>query len=144
MDDTTDPGPRYYFGYGSNLWMAQMHKRCPTSRYAGIARLVDYKWIINARGYANIVSTTNSDRSNLAETYGLIYEMQPSDEARLDVNEGVPEAYTKEMMGLEFWPTGKPLLPGNGLAPLRIEALVYIDRKRIEDDIPQREYIYRM
>jgi len=144
MNDGTDSGPRYYFGYGSNLWMAQMHKRCPTSIYAGIARLVDYRWIINARGYANIVSTTSFNNSDLVETYGLIYEMQPSDEARLDVNEGVPEAYTKEMMGMEFWSAEEPRLPADGPAQRRIEALVYIDRRRIEDSVPQKEYIYRM
>lgn len=121
-----------------------MHKRCPTSRYAGIARLKDYRWIINARGYANIVAIASSNDSDSTETYGLVYEMQPLDEARLDVNEGVPEAYTKEMMEVEFWSAEEPLVPSDGPAQRRIEALVYIDRKRIKDDIPQREYIYRM
>lgn len=43
-----------YFGYGSNLWKAQMQSRCPTSKYLGIARLNGYRWIINKRGYANV------------------------------------------------------------------------------------------
>jgi gamma-glutamylcyclotransferase len=76
----------YYFGYGSNLWKHQMIQRCPTSDYLGIARLNQFKWIINDRGYANVVQT--SEKKDVV--WGLVYRLQAEDERRLDLNEGVP------------------------------------------------------
>lgn len=78
-----------YFGYGSNLWKSQMLSRCPTSEYLGIARLDNYRWIINDRGYANVVSTVNGTTSKEV-VWGLVYRLQKSDEEHLDINEGVP------------------------------------------------------
>ncbi|KAI1167106.1 hypothetical protein F5B18DRAFT_603766 [Nemania serpens] len=45
-----------YFAYGSNLSTAQMRNRCPLSTPIGLAHLAGWTWIINERGYANIVS----------------------------------------------------------------------------------------
>ena len=44
----------YYFGYGSNLSKEQMAIRCPESNYFSSGKLLDYSWLINARGYASI------------------------------------------------------------------------------------------
>ncbi|KAI1375288.1 hypothetical protein F4677DRAFT_133205 [Hypoxylon crocopeplum] len=44
-----------YFAYGSNLSPTQMHERCPLSTPVGLARLPGWIWLINKRGYANIV-----------------------------------------------------------------------------------------
>jgi len=52
--------------------------------------------------------------------YGLVYEISPSDEASLDQSEGVPRAYTKELMGIELW------LAKNGKEVVA-QCLVYID-----------------
>lgn len=91
-----------------------------------------YKWIINSRGYANVVSTTNQD-----EVYGLVYALEPSDEEDLDVNEGVPEVYTKEELEVDLW-------VGESKEPEKRKALVYIDRLRTESSSPRKEYILRM
>lgn len=32
-----------YFAYGSNLWVQQMERRCPSSRLVGAARLYDHR-----------------------------------------------------------------------------------------------------
>lgn len=63
MDDMADElaNATLYFGYGSNLWKHQMVQRCPTSKYLGIARLNDYRWIINERGYANVVQKNKDE-----------------------------------------------------------------------------------
>ena len=91
-----------YFGYGSNLWSEQMLHRCPTSEYIGIARLTHYRWMINRRGYANIVQTTDS----LDVVYGVIYSLLEEDKKQLDWIEGVPWAYSKEIIPIDFWSLG--------------------------------------
>jgi gamma-glutamylcyclotransferase len=122
----TNTNTTLYFGYGSNLWLKQMHQRCPNSTYLGIARLNDFTWIINERGYANVVEDRFRQRKNAVDrgrpgshlpfpeswnlkdnyerqVWGLVYSLQASDEERLDRNEGVPVAYGKEMLGCDFW-----------------------------------------
>ena len=133
-----------YFGYGSNLWRDQMIKRCPTSQYLGIARLDGYRWLINDRGYANVVETFENEKSASNVTWGLVYSLQKKDEERLDVNEGVPIAYTKENLTVDFWPTGKSSRPNINDEPRKLDMLVYIDRERMEPEKPKKEYIYRM
>ncbi|CAA9961918.1 GGACT domain containing protein [Pyrenophora teres f. maculata] len=157
--------PTIYFGYGSNLWHHQMLTRCPTSRYIGVARLRPYTWLINDRGYANVVSASpkqsphsDSDKSEepyKQSVYGLVYTLLPADEARLDVNEGVPVAYTKEYLECDFWAVDpqsplSPSLPSPGKIDTEkpptstIKMLVYIDRKRTTPSTPREEYVYRM
>ncbi|KAI9789835.1 MAG: hypothetical protein M1816_005752 [Peltula sp. TS41687] len=146
-----------YFAYGSNLWLEQMTQRCPTSSYLGIARLNDYRWMINSRGYANVVSsdpppltTSNAATTDTASfVYGMVYSLLPTDEARLDVNEGVPNAYTKEYLSVDFWPCGKNdsdtvVVDIDAQEAQKIDMLVYIDRVRTVDSTPKKEYIYRM
>jgi gamma-glutamylcyclotransferase len=145
-----------YFGYGSNLWLHQMHSRCPTSKYLGIARLNRFKWIINDRGYANVVEVKGEKVSGHGKynevVFGLVYSLEPADEERLDKNEGVPIAYTKENLPCDFWSAGTPSSPESHHRKINTsdpptytrDMLVYIDRKRITPDEPRKEYVYRM
>lgn len=148
-----------YFGYGSNLWRQQMEQRCPHSEYKGVARLNDYKWLINERGYANVVQIsrhregeTEEEELSLSsakayedEVWGLVYTLQPSDEARLDRNEGVPIAYTKEWLVCDIWPVEDGSGPANLTAkPEQVDMLVYINRGQVTPSAPKKEYIYRM
>jgi gamma-glutamylcyclotransferase len=140
--------PTIYFGYGSNLWQDQMKMRCPDSKYLGVARLDDYRWMINNRGYANVVqvNTSSSTEPNYANVvYGLVYSLLPSDEERLDVNEGVPFAYTKENLPVSFWAKERAHEPVDLHKPAKKQdMLVYISRNHITDSTPKHEYIYRM
>ncbi|THX33803.1 hypothetical protein D6D12_01365 [Aureobasidium pullulans] len=140
--------PTLYFGYGSNLWQHQMNLRCPTSEYLGVARLDNYRWMINDRGYANVVQvdpSPSAEPSYANVVYGLVYSLQPSDEEELDINEGVPFAYTKEDLQVSFWPKEKKDEPvDTHKTPKKQDMLVYIDRERVIDSKPKHEYIYRM
>lgn len=161
-----------YFGFGSNLWLHQMELRCPTSKYLGVARLNGYKWIINDRGYANVVQVSsdnatdgtpthdnnhddghngNDGESKYADVvFGLVYSLFPEDESRLDENEGVPIAYTKELLPADFWRspngTSSPIKDIENTPPTDsgVKMLVYIDRIRTREDEPRKEYVYRM
>lgn len=128
-----------YFGYGSNLWKHQMSQRCPTSDYLGTAKLSGFRWIINQRGYANVVETDKTD-----EVWGLVYNLRPKDERRLDLNEGVPIAYTKENITVSFWPAVNGSKADIESKAKEREMLVYIDRVKTKASEPKKEYIYRM
>lgn len=145
---TTAMSPTLYFGYGSNLWLHQMEQRCPTSTYEGLARLTDYRWMINSRGYANIVEVNtpvsgSEQYENVA--FGLVFALEAKDEDRLDVNEGVPFAYTKEYLEVDFWAsnnTGKVIDISKPSEKKKL--LVYINRDLTEDAQPRKEYVCRM
>lgn len=88
--------PKVYFAYGSNLHLRQMANRCPESRLLGIGRLWGYWWQINERGYANVVEHIAS------HVDGICYLPNETDEAHLDINEGVGVgAYEKQILELE-------------------------------------------
>lgn len=89
-----------YFAFGSNLHLGQMAKRCPESRYVGVARLHGWRYQINNRGYANVVFSHGS------YVEGLVYRLSPTDEANLDRNEGVSTAvYEKCQLEVELFTT---------------------------------------
>ncbi|KAI8944357.1 hypothetical protein F4801DRAFT_572017 [Xylaria longipes] len=115
---------RLYFAYGSNLSTTQMQDRCPHSTPIGLAHLTGWTWIINERGFANIVrngyraSLQRPDAHDQVEVndgydpswdqpleiipgtgvYGLVYLLHPTDVEKLDRYEGVGYAYEKEML----------------------------------------------
>ncbi|PHH62941.1 hypothetical protein CDD81_6574 [Ophiocordyceps australis] len=118
-----------YFAYGSNLSTEQMHERCPGAQALGLGKLQGWQWIINQRGYANVVQGGRGD----GVVYGLVYRLAGNDEERLDGFEGVPHAYTKEQCSVKW--------QGGGEA---VQALVYVDRRRVEVGPPRGEYVARM
>ena len=117
-----------------------MSLRCPSSPYVGIARLKNYRWMINDRGYANIVQTNHPSDV----VYGLVYTLTEDDEEHLDINEGVPISYTKETIPIDFWALASGEKADFGKGGEKKQLLVYIDRKRVEDDNPKAEYIHRI
>ncbi|KAJ3522631.1 hypothetical protein NMY22_g11809 [Coprinellus aureogranulatus] len=140
------PHRTLYFGYGSNLWIDQMNRRCPESKLVGIGLLKDWKWIINNRGYANIILSPTDI------VYGLVYEISATDEASLDRSEGVPVSYLKQYHSIEFTPLSVPThhnhpdvqAPSISSPSLAKEMLVYVDIKRVTPSSPKEEYIYRI
>ncbi|KIW32285.1 uncharacterized protein PV07_03843 [Cladophialophora immunda] len=87
----------FYFAYGSNLSAYQMSLRLQhspaSSEPVGIARLDSHAWIICERGYANVVALPESNAASDHNTvWGVLYNMHPVDEARLDMYEGHNEA----------------------------------------------------
>lgn len=155
----------FYFAYGSNLHLKQMKRRCPNSKYVGKARLVNYRWQINERGYANVVE---------AEGHwvdGLVYEINTPDEAKLDINEGVSKnAYTKRLLKVQLHRAPSILYRRpvswivNRGGPSKIcrqataqgqktaehkqhwvqDVLVYISLNYVQDSQPKDEYVNRI
>ncbi|KAF5546635.1 hypothetical protein FPHYL_10437 [Fusarium phyllophilum] len=153
-----------YFAYGSNLSTKQMRRRCPYSTPVGLAYLKGWRWIINERGYANVVQLpidSDDDETPEAEdnrqlstkgkgkekqkqkqkaeegVYGLLYLVPAEDEEGLDRYEGVPSAYQKFQVNVKWANANKE-------EDETLRALVYVDEMRVEEDVPQEEYIERM
>jgi gamma-glutamylcyclotransferase (GGCT)/AIG2-like uncharacterized protein YtfP len=115
----------FYFAYGSNLWLKQMEERCPGHRDRGHGVLKGYRWIITARGYANVVS------SGPDEVHGRVYELTESDVRSLDRHEGVDSGcYRKELLTVE-------------VADSKLPCLVYVDPVE-EEGVPREEYVERI
>ncbi|KAK6542375.1 hypothetical protein TWF694_006332 [Orbilia ellipsospora] len=159
----SEPAEKLYFAYGSNLSFEQMAKRCPQSRFIGRGRLYQHQFQINERGYANIVYL--GSRNPDAFVDGLCYLLAQNDETNLDRAEGVPTAYSKKILDIEFFPAPisllgrllteivqRPILP----TPLQqlatqtsvggeiTQALVYLSSDYVQPGLPWDEYIQRM
>lgn len=136
-----------YFAYGSNLSTEQMRERCPYSTAVGLGKLTGWKWIINARGYANVVKLGKEDEDaemgeedgeeeavkeqkdkgiledsdeEASEVYGMLYLLPTGDEERLDRYEGVPWAYEKAYLEAD-WVSRTEAVSTNGGTYVREE-----------------------
>ena len=96
--------------------------------------------MINQRGYANIVQTEDPSDS----VYGLVYTLTEEDEEELDFREGIPWAYTKETMPIDFWSSTSEGKVDLNRSPEKRQLLVYIDRQRTDDSTPHAEYVDRI
>jgi hypothetical protein len=82
-----------YFAYGSNMDPVQMESRCPDARALGRAHLAEWEVRIYERGFATIVNAPGS------VTWGVLWDVSPSDVRSLDRYEGVADGlYRREML----------------------------------------------
>ena len=90
---------KYYFAYGSNMKFERMmgKDRCPNSKPIDKGVLKGYRWVISARGVANVLS------SEPDYVEGYVFSITESDEKELDKREGVKKGcYVKEMLPVEI------------------------------------------
>jgi len=72
-----------YFAYGSNMSRPMMAVRCPTAAAVGAGVLSGWEWLIVGNGYASV------RRRPGATVYGVLWRLQPRDQAALDVYESI-------------------------------------------------------
>lgn len=89
---------KLYIAYGSNLNLEQMRHRCPTAKVVDTASLEG--WKLTFRGKGNGVATI--ERSEDDSVPVLIWRIMPRDERALDIYEGAPHLYRKEMIPVEL------------------------------------------
>lgn len=157
------PETLLYFAFGSNLSSTQMRSRCPGAAGLGLAFLPGYDFIINERGFANVVVRTTTTTTAAATggsstsatttpgdgsrggggggVYGVLYRLSsPAEKERLDGYEGVPWAYEDLVLDVEQLSGG-----GAGTTSVTVvRALVYVDRARVKPSAPRDEYVVRM
>ncbi len=74
----------------------QMQQRCPGSKCLGTASLKRFAFVITARGFASIQPTAEG------EVWGVLWDLTPEDETRLDEYEGVRSGcYRKQILTVE-------------------------------------------
>ncbi|MBL9173750.1 MAG: gamma-glutamylcyclotransferase [Verrucomicrobiales bacterium] len=84
-----------YFAYGSNLVLDQMAQRCPHSRPLETAVLDDWRFRINAAGWATILPEAG------ARVHGLLWTLTSEDETALDLYEEMPSGlYEKRRLNV--------------------------------------------
>lgn len=151
------PETLLYFAFGSNLSSTQMRSRCPGAVAVGLAFLPGYDFIINERGFANVIPSTSTsataqagedaNRGGGGGVYGILYQLaSPAEKDRLDRYEGVPWAYEDLVLDVEQLSGGGgvPALAAGAASRSTVRALVYVDRARVSPAAPRAEYVVRM
>jgi len=89
-----------YFAYGSNLDLAQMKIRCPSSELISKGSLSDYRLTFNrySSGWGGGVADVIQGKGS--EVWGLVFELSNSDLKRLDSYEG---CYNDQTSLYERW-----------------------------------------
>jgi gamma-glutamylcyclotransferase (GGCT)/AIG2-like uncharacterized protein YtfP len=118
----------YYFAYGSNMNWPQMQRRCPSSRFVCVGRLIDYQFSITRHSRLRDCGTANIFPDAGKEVWGIVYDICDKDLAILD---GFEDGYRREILPVH--------LCENGRQPLG--ALVYV--APIEENVPRPNAEYR-
>ena len=125
-------GWKYYFAFGRNVNREAMlgENRCPKAIYLGQASLSGYRLAIDQKGYATVLLEEAS------EVIGVLWAINPEDESRLDLREGVRiNSYRKETLSVEC--NEAEMFGG----PNSVEALVYVSN-RTEKERPEAQEGY--
>ena len=112
---------KLYFAYGSNINLEQMDYRCPDATVVGPVVLENYELLFRRGGFATIAPKEGG------RVHGLLWSITPECERSLDLYEGYPRFYGKEMMDVEL--DGKT-----------ISAMVYVMTPGQEFGIPSDHY----
>ncbi len=117
---------KYYLAYGSNLDNGQMLRRCPDACYVGATEIDDHVMVFRSNYRGNGVA--NIEPFLGAKVPGCVWEISECDEQSLDIYEGWPRLYRKEMMTVEV--DGK-----------LVEAMVYVMNEGFELTEPSDYYL---
>ena len=79
-----------YFSYGMNTNLAQMARRCPQAVSLGAAVLPGFRF--EFKSFATVVADYEMD------TVGVVWEISDDCEDALDILEGYPVYYTKQIV----------------------------------------------
>lgn len=107
-----------YFAYGANLDPEAMRRRAPSARPVGPARLRGYRRAFTVRSpYWGALADLLEEPEG--EVWGLLYELEEADLARLDAFEDCPNLYTRFTVTVER-EDGRPV-PGVWVYAVRPE-----------------------
>lgn len=117
--------PTLYIAYGSNLNLPQMAHRCPTAEAVGTSRLKDYELLFRGGRRGAVATVEPKEGSDVPV---LLWKIREKDEASLDLYEGYPRLYDKQIMEVEL--DGKT-----------VSAMAYVMTPGYEFGIPSDYYV---
>ena len=88
-----------YIAYGSNLNLGQMKHRCPTAEVVGTAELEGYDLLFRGSRHSAVATVEPLEGGKVPV---LLWKLKPQDERALDVYEGWPSFYRKEIHEIEL------------------------------------------
>jgi gamma-glutamylcyclotransferase (GGCT)/AIG2-like uncharacterized protein YtfP len=106
----------------------QMQRRCPSSRFVCVGRLVNYQFGITRHSRLRNCGTANVFLAPGKEVWGIVYEVCDEDLVILD---GFEDGYRREIVSVYPSENGEQPLP----------ALVYI--ATVEENVPRPNSEYR-
>lgn len=87
---------QFYFAYGSNMNLDQMEFRCPKAEVVENVRLENYRLAFRGRNSGGGVATILPEEGSHVD--GVLWRITPDCESSLDLYEGYPHLYGKEMI----------------------------------------------
>lgn len=117
---------KLYIAYGSNLNLSQMAFRCPSASVYAKGVLRNWKLLFRCTP-GNAHATIKRKKGDSVPV--LVWDIQPSDEERLDLYEGYPKYYFKKEIMVEI--QGK-----------KKKAMVYIMDESHAPGRPSARYIH--
>ena len=87
---------KIYAAYGSNMNIEQMKKRCAKAKVVGKGELLGYKLTFRG-GRTGVANVERCDRKRVPI---VLWEITKECERALDIYEGFPTLYTKEVVGI--------------------------------------------
>ncbi len=88
---------KLYIAYGSNLNIDQMLHRCPDAVKIGVSTIADYKLVFRGNSRSGVLNIEPAAGESVPVG---IWGISQSDEANLDIYEGFPHLYVKQMFKL--------------------------------------------
>lgn len=89
---------KLYIAYGSNMNVEQMKRRCRTAVAVAVGEVKDYRLRFYGR-YGSAVATIEEAKGSSVPV--LVWKIRQNDEKSLDIYEGYPHLYRKEIIDVE-------------------------------------------
>lgn len=116
---------KIYIAYGSNLNLAQMSMRCPTAKVLGPSQIKNYELLFRGSRSGFYATVEPCEGASVPV---LLWSITPKDEKALDMYEGYPSFYGKEMMILSL--NGK-----------EVSAMIYTMPDHHQLGMPSQRYV---
>lgn len=90
---------RLYLAYGSNTNVDRMKNRCLDAEIVGTSAIQDYRLAFRGNARSGVLNIEPFTGSTIPV---VIWKISEDDEAELDLYEGYPHLYTKQIFTIEF------------------------------------------
>lgn len=79
----------HYFAYGSNMYWAQIKKRCPSAEFFSVARLKDHRLAFSRKSSSRGCGSADAVPERGRNVWGVIYQIDEKEFGRLDAAEDI-------------------------------------------------------